>query len=191
MLATRCRRDERTNAETNQETPMWPTITDTLRQEFSDLPDAAQAVRLVVRLGLAVLLGALIGWERERRESAAGLRTHMLVALGTALFVLVPQQAGLSDADLSRVIQGLVAGVGFLGAGAVIKQTRSGEVHGLTTAAGIWSTAAIGVAVGLGREATAIISAVTVVAILGLLLRIEERMGAKRLRERKPPSPGS
>ena len=170
---------------------MWPTITDTLRQEFSDLPDAAQAVRLVVRLGLAVLLGALIGWERERRESAAGLRTHMLVALGTALFVLVPQQAGLSDADLSRVIQGLVAGVGFLGAGAVIKQTRSGEVHGLTTAAGIWSTAAIGVAVGLGREATAIISAVTVVAILGLLLRIEERMGAKRLRERKPPSPGS
>jgi hypothetical protein len=71
----------------------------------------------VVRLGLAVLLGALIGYERERRESAAGLRTHMLVALGTALFVLVPQQAGLSAADLSRVIQGVVAGVGFLGAG--------------------------------------------------------------------------
>ena len=170
---------------------MAQTILDTLRQEFSDLPDATQWVRLVLRLGLAVLLGALIGWERERREAAAGLRTHMLVCLGTALFVLVPQQAGLSDADLSRVIQGVVAGVGFLGAGAVIKQTQSGQVHGLTTAAGIWSTAAIGVAVGLGREATAIVSAVTVVVILGMLLRIEERMGAKRLRERKPPSPGN
>jgi len=156
---------------------MWQLIIDTLRHEFSDLSDPAQWVRLVVRLGLAVLLGALIGYEREQRESAAGLRTHMLVALGTALFVLVPQQAGLSDADLSRVIQGVVAGVGFLGAGAVIKQTQSGQVHGLTTAAGIWSTAAIGVAVGLGRELTAIVSAVTVVVILGLLLRIEKRMG--------------
>ena len=162
---------------------MWQLIIDTLRHEFSDLPDAAQWVRLVLRLGLAVLLGALIGYEREQRESAAGLRTHMLVALGTALFVLVPQQAGLSNADLSRVIQGVVAGVGFLGAGAVIKQAQSGQVHGLTTAAGIWSTAAIGVAVGLGREATAIVSAVTVVVILGLILRLEKRMG-KRLIDR-------
>ena len=170
---------------------MGQTIIDTLRQEFSDLPDAAQWGRRVLRLGLAVLLGALIGWERERRESAAGLRTHMLVALGTALFVLVPQQAGLSDADLSRVIQGIVAGVGFLGAGAVIKQAESGQVHGLTTAAGIWSTAAIGVAVGLGREATAIVSAVTVVVILGVLLRIEERMGAKRGFRAPEPPPGS
>ena len=170
---------------------MAQTILETFRQEFSDLPDAAQWTRLFLRLGLAVLLGALIGWERERREAAAGLRTHMLVCLGTALFVLVPQQAGLSEADLSRVIQGVVAGVGFLGAGAVIKQTQSGQVHGLTTAAGIWSTAAIGVAVGMGREATAIVSAVTVVVILGVLLRIEERMGAKRgLRAPEPP-PGS
>ena len=173
---------------------MWQLIIDTLRHEFSDLSDPAQWVRLVVRLGLAVLLGALIGYEREQRESAAGLRTHMLVALGTALFVLVPQQAGLSDADLSRVIQGVVAGVGFLGAGAVIKQTQSGQVHGLTTAAGIWSTAAIGVAVGLGRELTAIVSAVTVVVILGLLLRIEKRMGGDKgmialdpVRDREPP----
>lgn len=170
---------------------MWQIILDTLRQEFSDLPDLAQWVRLTLRLGLAVLLGALIGWEREQRESAAGLRTHMLVCLGTALFVLVPQQAGLSDADLSRVIQGVVAGVGFLGAGAVIKKAESGQVHGLTTAAGIWATAAIGVAVGLGREATAIVSAVTVVVILGLLLRIEARLGAKPVREQTPLPPGS
>lgn len=103
----------------------------------------------------------------------------MLVALGTALFVLVPQQAGLSAADLSRVIQGVVAGVGFLGAGAVIKHAESGVVQGLTTAAGIWATAAIGVAVGLGREATAIASTVIVVVILGLLLRLEKRMELK------------
>ena len=172
---------------------MWQLVIDSVRQEFSDLSDPAQWVRLVVRLGLAVLLGALIGYEREQRESAAGLRTHMLVALGTALFVLVPQQAGLSDADMSRVIQGVIAGVGFLGAGAVIKQAQSGRVHGLTTAAGIWATAAIGVAVGLGRELTAIISAVTVFIILGLLLRIEKRMGAKGgvepepVRDREPP----
>ena len=159
---------------------MWDLVIDTLRHEFSDLSDIAQWVRLVLRLGLAVLLGALIGYEREQRESAAGLRTHMLVALGTALFVLVPQQAGLSNADLSRVIQGVVAGVGFLGAGAVIKQAQSGQVHGLTTAAGIWATAAIGIAVGLGREATAIVSAVTVFVILGLLLRIEKRMGGDK-----------
>ena len=169
---------------------MWQVVIDTLRQEFSDLPDAAQWVRLVLRLGLAVLLGALIGYERERHESAAGLRTHMLVALGTALFVLVPQQAGLSAADLSRVIQGVVAGVGFLGAGAVIKQAQRGEVHGLTTAAGIWATAAIAVAVGLGREATAIVSAFTVVVILGLVLRLEKRFFSPPLKEpeRRPDS---
>ena len=159
---------------------MWQIVIDTLRHEFSDLSDTGQWVRLLLRLGLAVLLGALIGYEREQRESAAGLRTHMLVALGSALFVLVPQQAGMSNDELSRVLQGLVAGVGFLGAGAVIKQTQSGEVHGLTTAAGIWSTAAIGVAVGLGREGTAIVSAITVVIILGFILRLEKRRGAKQ-----------
>ena len=155
---------------------MGQEIIDTLRAEFSDLGDVAHWTRLLLRLGLATLLGAAIGWERERREAAAGLRTHMLVAMGTALFVLVPQQAGVSATDMSRVIQGVVAGVGFLGAGAVIKQAERGEVHGLTTAAGIWATAAIGVAVGLGREATAIASTAMVVVILGLLLRWERRV---------------
>jgi len=162
---------------------MGQEIIDTLRAEFSDLGDAAHWTRLLLRLGLAVMLGAAIGYERERREAAAGLRTHMLVALGTALFVLVPQQAGVSAADMSRVIQGVAAGVGFLGAGAVIKQTERGEVHGLTTAAGIWATAAIGVAVGLGREATAIASTVIVVVILGLLLRWEKRAAPAPLKD--------
>lgn len=158
---------------------MWQQVVDTLREEFSDLPDAAQWTRLLLRLGLALLLGAAIGWERERRESTAGLRTHMLVALGTALFVLVPQQAGMSADAVSRVIQGLLAGIGFIGAGAVLKQTESGHVRGLTTAAGIWATAAIGVAVGIGREATAIVSTVLVLIVLGLLLRWETWAGIR------------
>jgi len=93
----------------------------------------------------------------------------MLVALGAALFVLVPQQAGVSGADMTRVIQGVVAGIGFLGAGAIIKGGAEESVKGLTTAAGIWLTAAIGIACGLGREATAVLSALLAFAILALV----------------------
>jgi putative Mg2+ transporter-C (MgtC) family protein len=155
---------------------VWNEVLETLRQEFADVPDAAQLTRLLLRLGLAMALGAAIGYERESRDSSAGLRTHMLVALGTALFMLVPLQAGMDNEGMSRVIQGLLAGIGFLGAGAVIKQSDSGKVRGLTTAAGIWATAAIGMTVGLGRETTAIISTVFVLVILSLLLRLERRI---------------
>ena len=103
---------------------LFDQIADTLRAEFSDVPDAAQLTRIVVRLLLAALLGGILGYEREQKGKAAGIRTHMLVALGAALFVLVPQQAGMGIADMSRVIQGIVAGIGFLGAGAIIKQQR-------------------------------------------------------------------
>ena len=162
---------------------------ETVRQEFADVPDAEQLTRLLLRLGLAILLGAAIGYERESRDSSAGLRTHMLVALGTALFILVPLQAGMDAEAMSRVIQGLLAGIGFLGAGAVIKQSDSGKVRGLTTAAGIWTTAAIGMTVGLGRETTAIISTVLVIIILSVLLRLERRV-AKDQEERGEISPG-
>ena len=152
---------------------MWNEIWEVVRQEFADVPDAGELTRLLVRLGLAMLLGAAIGYERESRDSSAGLRTHMLVALGTAIFVLVPLQAGMNADGMSRVIQGLIAGIGFLGAGTVIKHSHSGEIHGLTTAAGIWATAAIGMTVGMGRETTAIISTVFVLVILSVLLRLE------------------
>ncbi len=152
---------------------MWERVLQTIGHEFSDIPDAEQATRVALRLTVAVLLGAAIGYERERRDSAAGLRTHMLVALGAALFVLVPEQAGMPQADMSRVLQGVIAGVGFLGAGAVLKMSRNAEVRGLTTAAGIWATAAIGVTVGLGREATALMATVMVVLILSVLYRLE------------------
>jgi len=155
---------------------MWDGVLETVQQEFSDVPNPNELTRLLLRLGLAMALGAAIGYERESRDSSAGLRTHMLVALGTALFVLVPLQAGMDSEGMSRVIQGLLAGIGFLGAGAVIKQSDSGQVRGLTTAAGIWTTAAIGMTVGLGRETTAIISTVLVLIILSLLLRLERRI---------------
>jgi putative Mg2+ transporter-C (MgtC) family protein len=140
-------------------------VMQTLASEFSDLPDLEQLTRIVVRLLLAALLGGLLGWERESKGKAAGLRTHMLVAIGAAVFVMIPQQAGADDADLSRVIQGVVAGIGFLCAGTIIKGRGEEQVKGLTTAAGIWLTAAIGVAVGLGREASALL-----VALLALVI---------------------
>jgi putative Mg2+ transporter-C (MgtC) family protein len=148
----------------------WEQVWEALRADFSDLPDAGQVTRVVVRLLLAAALGGLLGWQRERVGKAAGRRTHMLVALGAAFVVFVPQQAGFSSADLSRVVQGLVAGVGFLGAGAILKPSNGEEscVHGLTTAAGIWFTAAVGVAVGLGREATAVLGTLLALGILSL-----------------------
>jgi len=149
---------------------IWPTIL----HEFSDLPSATEATRVVVRLLTAVLLGGLLGYERERRGASAGLRTHMLVALGSALFVAVPQLAGATIEDLSRVLQGVVAGIGFLGAGAIIKLSEGRKIAGLTTAASIWLTAAIGAAAGMGRITTAILSVVLALVILSVLRRVSK-----------------
>ncbi len=148
---------------------MWEEVTSTLAKEFSSLPDAAEVTRVMVRLLLAALLGGIVGYEREHKGKAAGLRTHMLVAMGAALFVLVPERGGMGIADMSRVIQGVVAGVGFLGAGAIIKRHSEEQEQGLTTAAGIWMTAAIGVACGLGREAIALLATLLAIVILVML----------------------
>lgn len=138
----------------------------TVAQEFSDVPDATEATRIVLRLAVAAFLGGLLGWERERAGKAAGVRTHMLVSMGAALFVLVSQQEGISPADNSRVLQGIIAGVGFLGAGTILKGDGEDQVKGLTTAAGIWLTAAIGIAAGLGREMTAVLSTALALVVL-------------------------
>jgi putative Mg2+ transporter-C (MgtC) family protein len=152
------------------EAGIWATVV----QEFSDIGDVARVTRLCVRLLVAIVLGAVLGWERERAGAAAGLRTHMLVSLGSALFVLVPLQAGVPIADISRVLQGITAGIGFLGAGAIVKLRDEAAVKGLTTAAGIWLTAAIGIAAGMGLEATAVLSALFALLIF-LLLHITKR----------------
>lgn len=153
---------------------MWNRIGDTLLAEFSDVTDVEQITRILTRLMLAAVLGGVLGYEREQRGKAAGIRTHMLVAIGAALFVLVPQQGGMLIADLSRVIQGVVTGIGFLGAGAIIKHRSEEDVQGLTTAAGVWMTAAIGVACGLGRESTAIFSTVLALLVLAVVPRLVE-----------------
>lgn len=141
----------------------------TIQGEFSDLGDATDITRVCVRLLVAALLGAMLGYERESAGASAGLRTHMLVSMGSAMFVLIPLQAGMPLMDVSRVLQGVTAGVGFLGAGAILKSQSDNQITGLTTAAGVWLTAAIGVAAGMGREGTAILCALFAWVILALL----------------------
>jgi putative Mg2+ transporter-C (MgtC) family protein len=155
-------------------------ILTTVVSEFSDVPDLGEATRIVLRLAIAALLGGLLGLEREHKGKAAGVRTHMLVAMGAALFVLVVQQGGADTADLSRVIQGVVAGVGFLGAGTILKGDAENQVKGLTTAAGIWMTAAIGVAAGMGREVTAVLSTVLALAIFSAIPLVSRLVEPKK-----------
>ena len=152
----------------------WQIIEQTLAAEFSDIPTLADLTRITLRLLVAGTLGGLLGYERERKGKSAGLRTHMLVAIGAALFVLISLQAGAaSESDaLSRVLQGIVAGIGFLGAGSIIKSGHREGPTGLTTAAGIWLTAAIGVAAGMGQLALAMLSTLLALIILALLPKV-------------------
>ncbi len=155
-------------------------VVDTITSEFSDGADTEQITRVVLRLLTAALLGGVLGWEREHQGHAAGVRTHMLVAMGAALFVLASQQMGMQADDLSRVIQGVTAGVGFLCAGTILKGDKPGDVKGLTTAAGIWLTAAIGVAAGLGRELTALLGTLLALAILSLVPLVLRLFGEQK-----------
>ena len=135
-------------------------------------PDPTQIERVVFRLLVAAILGALVGIERERAGKSAGVRTHMLVSLGTTLFIVVAPESGMSGDDLSRIIQGLAAGIGFIGAGTILKLTDEREITGLTTAAGIWMTAAIGVGVGLGRWGSSVIGVLLTLLILTVVGRM-------------------
>lgn len=137
------------------------------------LPEARQFWRISIRLVVAMIVGAVVGVQRERSGKPAGVRTHMLVALGAALFVIGPMEFGMVENDLSRVIQGLVTGIGFLGAGAILKLEDKREIEGLTTAAGIWMTAAMGLAAGLGRFGLALISVIFAWFVLAVVKRTE------------------
>jgi putative Mg2+ transporter-C (MgtC) family protein len=150
-----------------------------LNELTSGWPNAQQIARVLIRLISAALLGAIIGFERERAGKAAGMRTHMLVALGAALFVVACIESGLSASDLSRVIQGLATGIGFIGAGAILKRTEEREITGLTTAAGLWMTAAVGVSTGLGRWGSAGVSVLLTWIILAVLVRFEAWSGKR------------
>jgi putative Mg2+ transporter-C (MgtC) family protein len=147
------------------------------------LPDARQLVRVLIRLISAILLGAVVGMQREKTGKPAGLRTHMLVSLGTAVFVLSCSAAGMSMDGLSRVIQGIVTGIGFIGTGSILKLNEERDIQGLTTAAGLWMTAAIGVAAGLGSLGVALLSTFFTLIILLLSGPLEDR--AEKRREAK------
>jgi putative Mg2+ transporter-C (MgtC) family protein len=127
-------------------------------------------VELCERLGMALLIGAVIGVERHLHDQPAGLRTHVLVALAAALSVLVvapPGTLGVLDAQ-SRVIQGLMTGVGFIGAGVILHSPKGHKIHGLTTAAAIWITAAFGALCGAGGFTIALLGLFAVVLALTL-----------------------
>lgn len=175
---------------------MWQAIYSTVKEELGDVSDVAGLTRVCLRLTIAAVLGAALGYERESAGKSAGIRTHMLVAIGATMFLMTPQMAGAKEQDLSRVIQGLVAGIGFLGAGAIIHNTRrkdddgsdagsadggsGNEVKGLTTAAGIWMTAAIGMAVGMGREVTAVLSTALAIIVLAVVPKMAGRVDRMR-----------
>lgn len=144
---------------------IWATII----SEFSDIPDLSTMTRIILRLVFAAALGGILGYERELKARSAGVRTHMLVAVGAALFVVGPLQSGIPISDMSRVLQGIVQGIGFLGAGAIIVRTSQQQIQGLTTAANIWATAGIGVVAGLGLEATAVLATFIVLVILAVV----------------------
>ncbi|MEH2209051.1 MgtC/SapB family protein [Nostoc sp.] len=134
------------------------------------------------RLCIALLIGATIGLERQIRRKPAGLRTHMLVSLGSAFFTLIIMQPGglqSSPDALSRVIQGIAAGVGFLGAGEIVRQSSQEsqqlEIHGLTSAAAIWVSSALGIAAGCGLWQLGLIGAMLTFFVLSVFKRFEKR----------------
>ena len=127
---------------------------------------ATKDIEMALRLLLAALCGAGVGSQREHANKAAGLRTHILVALGSALFTVVSMDGFGDKADPSRVAAQIVVGIGFLGAGAILHTQAT--VSGLTTAASIWVTAAIGLAAGVGMYFLTIVTTMLVLAVLQL-----------------------
>lgn len=139
--------------------PLW-------QQLFPELHHGAQVLSVALRLIAALIVGTVIGLQRELSHKPAGLRTHLLVALGSSLLVVSAVYAGMKSGDIARVIQGLVTGIGFLGGGTILKLTQEHEIRGLTTAAGIWLTAAASVAAALGEFAAAFIGVLFALIVL-------------------------
>ncbi len=131
--------------------------------------------QLVVALevGLAAFLSAIIGLDRERLNKHAGLRTHILVGVGACLFTALSLLA-FPNSETSRVAAQIVTGIGFLGAGAIIKEQN--RVKGLTTAAAIWATAAVGMAIGVGAWLLAVIATLLIWFVLAVMIRIEDEI---------------
>ncbi|MDP9468097.1 MAG: MgtC/SapB family protein [Chloroflexota bacterium] len=141
-----------------------------------------QQLELAARLAIALVLGAVIGFEREMDRQPAGFRTHSLVALGSALFTIISAHGFGSAADPTRIAAQIVSGIGFIGAGTILH--HRGSIRGLTTAASLWSVAAIGMAAGAGMLVMAVIGTVLIVVVLAVLEGVEgflrRRLGIDR-----------
>ena len=142
--------------------------------------DAGQQLQLLIRLLAAGALSAAVGWEREAARKSAGLRTHMLVGIASALFTVLAELAVLDypagegmRADPLRVIQAVAIGVGFLGSGVIFVSRSDESVRGLTTAGSIWATAAIGIAAGLGYYVLALGATILLVLVLRGMARFD------------------
>ncbi len=149
---------------------LWSEIT-------AGLQGGEHAARVMIRLIAAMVFGAAIGLQREHANKPAGFRTHILVSMGSALFVIACTAAEWGPDPLSRVIQGIATGIGFIGTGAILKRTDDFEIHGLTTAAGLWMTAAVGVTAGLGRVGFAAVGVVLTLIVLSVLHYFEIKAG--------------
>jgi putative Mg2+ transporter-C (MgtC) family protein len=144
-----------------------------------------QAAQILLRMLAAVVFGFLVGMQREKAGKPAGVRTHMLVSLGTAIVVLACAGMGMQYDAQSRVIQGIVTGIGFIGAGSILKLNEERDIQGLTTAAGLWLTAAIGIACGVGTLGIALIASIITVGVLALAGVIESRDEKRAEAEKK------
>jgi putative Mg2+ transporter-C (MgtC) family protein len=148
-------------------------VADLLNDVFPNALDAQALFRVTVRLAASIVLGGVIGFERQAEGKTAGVRTHMMVSLGSALFAVVSLEVSNDAAAFTRVIQGVAAGIGFVGAGAIIRVSNESEVKGLTTAGGIWMTAGIGLAVGAGLLWPAVVGVGLTLIVLGVLHFVE------------------
>ena len=145
---------------------------------------ASHALELLLELALAVLLGGLIGFEREWKGRPAGLRTNILICMAAVLFAEISQRAAVNGGDPGRIAAQILTGVGFLGAGTILHQR--GSITGLTSAATIWMVTAIGVTIGFGAYLDATVATVLVLLVLAGLQRGEEWIDRKR-----PAPPGA
>ena len=139
------------------------------------MPDGRLMAIILIRLFVSALLGGAIGYERERAGKKAGFRTHMLVTTGTTVFILGCLEHGMQSDAISRVIQGVITGIGFVGAGSILKSEEAHKVEGITTSAGIWMAAAIGVSAGLGGLGLAIVATMLTLIVLRITFWFEKR----------------
>lgn len=163
------------------ETALW-------QEMVGGIPNSTEIARLTVRLVVAIVLGGILGLERIYRHKPAGMRTHMLVSLGAAVVVLVPQLTGMSSADLSRIIQGAITGIGFIGGGVILKLSEQHHIEGVTTAASIWLTATLGIAAGTGRIGLAVAGAILGIVVLMFFGRLEQWVIDRSKPATTPPS---